>query len=110
MRRVVIESPFAGDVDKNKRYLRACMRDCVLRGETPYASHGLLTQEGVLRDEVPEERELGIRAGFAWRPVADATVIYVDLGVSGGMYYGIEDALKINSPIEYRVLGKDWDE
>ncbi len=50
MRRAIIESPFAGDVERNVRYARAAMRDCLMRRETPYASHLLYTQEGVLDD------------------------------------------------------------
>ena len=53
MTRVIVESPYAGDIEKNMRYLRACIRDCLLRGETPYASHALYTQDGVLRDDIP---------------------------------------------------------
>jgi hypothetical protein len=56
---VVIESPYAGDVERNLRYVRACMRDCLLRGEAPYASHALYTQPDVLCDEIPEERQYG---------------------------------------------------
>ena len=107
MRRVVVESPYAGDVELNLRYLRACMRDCILRGETPYACHALLTQCGVLRDDVAEERELGIRAGFAWRDAASATVVYTDLGTSRGMGYGIGHAKSIGHTIEYRQLPDD---
>lgn len=110
MQRVIVESPYAGDIEKNVRYLRACMRDCLLRGEAPYASHGLYTQEGVLRDEVPEEREYGISAGFAWREGADKTVVYTDLGYSKGMNYGIAHAHEINHPIEYRTLGGEWEQ
>lgn len=105
---VVVESPYAGDIEKNKRYLRACMRDCILRGEAPYASHGLYTQEGVLRDEVPEERKLGIEAGFAFRSRLQKTVVYTDLGYSTGMKYGIKHAEEIGHPIEYRQLGGEW--
>lgn len=107
-RRVIIESPYAGDIDKNMRYLRACMRDCLLRDEAPFASHAIYPQEGVLRDEVPEERTHGIEAGFAWRSVADATIVYTDLGYSGGMARGIEHANELNHPIEYRTLGGEW--
>ncbi len=103
-RRVVIESPFAGDVERNKRYLRAAMRDCLHRGEAPYASHGLYTQYGVLDDNDPKERELGIAAGFAWRVIAERTVVYVDLGITKGMDRGIENAQKTGIPIEYRRL------
>lgn len=107
-RRVIIESPYAGNVTLNLRYLRAAMRDCVLRGESPYASHALLTQEGVLRDEDPSERKLGIEAGFAWRGVADATIVYTDLGYSGGMKWGIKAAEEMGHPIEYRTI-PGWD-
>lgn len=109
VRKVIIESPYAGDIEKNLRYVRACMRDCLLRGEAPFASHALYTQDGVLRDEVPEERMHGITAGFAWRETAEATVVYTDLGTSKGMEYGIAHATELGHPIEYRQLGSDWD-
>lgn len=104
MRRVIIESPYAGDVEENLRYLRACLRDSLLRGEAPFASHGLYTQAGVLDDTDPEERAHGIEAGFAWRPAAEATVVYTDRGISHGMHQGIEDARCNGRIIEYRVL------
>lgn len=104
MIRVIIESPFAGDIQLNLRYLRACMHDCLLRGEAPFASHGLYTQEGVLDDGKPVERQLGIDAGFAWRAAAGMTVVYTDLGISSGMGYGIEHARGLDHPIEYRTL------
>ena len=86
MRKVIIESPYAGNIELNLRYLRACMHDAIVNhGEAPFASHGLYTQPGVLRDEDPEERNLGIACGFAWRNIADATIVYIDLGISRGM-------------------------
>jgi hypothetical protein len=112
MRRVIVESPYAGDIEKNLRYVRACMADCLSRGEAPFASHALYTQPGVLRDEDPEERKLGIYAGFEWRAAADATVVYMDLGVSTGMRYGVDAADKLahKQPhaIEFRELGGEW--
>lgn len=110
MRRVILESPFAGDVKRNLKYLRACMRDSLMRGEAPYASHAIYTQPGVLNDDNPEDRRLGMLAGFAWRPVADATVVYVDLGNSPGMIAGVEDAEMHHRPVEIRRLGQDWDQ
>lgn len=106
-KRVIVETPYAGDVETNLRYLRACMRDCLLRGEAPFASHALYTQEGVLDDTVPSEREHGIQAGFAWRRVAELTVVYTDRGISRGMQYGIDHATATGSPIEFRSL-PDW--
>lgn len=108
MKRVIVESPFAGNVEYNLRYLRACLRDCLLRGEAPFASHALYTQEGVLDDGKPHEREHGIAAGFAWREAADKTVVYHDLGISGGMRYGIEHAERCGHEVEYRYLGAPW--
>lgn len=119
MRIVIIESPFAGDVERNLRYLRACMRDCLKRGEAPYASHALYTQPGVLDDGKPDERKLGIEAGFEFRAHADATVVYTDLGISTGMQYGIEAAESFGlmwlcdghpHRIEYRTLGDGWEQ
>ena len=104
MKLVVIESPYAGDVRTNLRYLRACMADCLARGEAPYASHGLYTQPGVLDDNIQEQRELGIEAGMAWRKVAELTAVYTDLGVSIGMKFGTEDALRRGCPVEYRRI------
>jgi hypothetical protein len=104
MRRVIIESPYAGNTALNVRYLRACLRDCLLRGEAPFASHGLYTQEGVLQDDLPLERAIGIQAGFAWRIYADATVVYTDLGISSGMEAGILDADMRELLVEYRTI------
>lgn len=105
MRLVIVESPYAGDIERNTAFARACVRDCLMRGEAPIASHLLYTQPGVLRDEVPEERQHGINAGLAWGRVADATVVYTDLGISRGMKYGIEAAEHDARPIEFRTLG-----
>src|SRR5215813_6743941 len=71
MRRVIVESPFAGNLIQrfaNRRYARRCLHDCFRRGEAPY------TQRGVLRDGVALEREQGIRAGLIWGERAQATV------------------------------------
>lgn len=104
LKRVVIESPFAGNVERNLRYVRLCMRDCFMRGEAPFASHALYTQEGVLDDDIPEERELGIQGGFAYRGVTELTAVYLDYGMSRGMKYGIEDAKKRHAEVAYRAF------
>ncbi len=104
MRIVILESPYAGDVEKNVEYARACVRDALLRGEAPMASHLLYTQPGILDDSVPEERQLGINAGLEWRKVAEASVVYTDLGISKGMEYGIAAAIEAGLPVEYRKL------
>ena len=107
MRRVILESPYAGDVELNVRYARAALRDSLMRGEAPIASHLLYTQVGVLDDDVKLEREMGINAGLDWRHVSDGTVVYTDLGVSRGMEYGIEAAESSGKFVEYRTI-KEW--
>lgn len=104
---VIVESPYAAatpvEREINDRYLHAALHDCLRRGEAPFASHGLYTLPGVLDDDVPEERELGITAGFAFRRVGDLTVVYKDLGITPGMVRGIRQALMFH-PVEYRRL------
>jgi hypothetical protein len=111
MRRVVLESPFAGATEAEQQanidYARACVADCLQRGDSAIASHLLYTQPGVLRDDVPGERELGIAAGLAWLPVADATVVYTDRGVSPGMLRGIRAARQLCIPVEWRSVTGD---
>ena len=105
MRRVILESPYAGDIEANVEYARRCVRDALARGEAPIASHLLYTQPGILRDEAAEERWWGIDAGLAWGTVADATVVYTDLGISRGMEYGIANAHEAGRPVEIRSIG-----
>lgn len=104
MQLVLLESPYAGDIEANLTYARKCMHDCFKRGEAPYASHLLYTQEQVLDDNIPEERMLGIEAGLLWGSKADKTVVYTDLGISSGMKYGIQNAIKAGRKIEYRSI------
>lgn len=101
---VLLESPYAGNIERNVTYARACMRDCLKRGEAPFASHLLYTQPGVLDDTVRDERELGIEAGLAWGAIADRTVVYADYGISPGMAKGIDRARECGRPVEVRHL------
>lgn len=108
MTRVILESPYAGrtaeEIAANVAYGRACLRDCIRRGEAPIASHLLLTLDGVLRDEVVEERALGMKAGWAWIVVAEKMVVYTDRGISDGMRLGIRLAREMGVPVEERVI------
>lgn len=101
---VFIETPFAGDVETNIKFARACMRDSLYRGESPFAMHLLYTQEGILNDDIPEERNWGIEAGFAWGVHAHKTVVYTNLGITPGMELGIQRAKEEGREIEYREL------
>ena len=105
MKRVVIESPYAGHIPMNEIYGELCMHDCLVNhNETPYASHLLYTRKWVLRDDHPEERKLGIDAGFYWREVAEQTNFYVDLGTTDGMILGMNDCKDKNKSFEIRNI------
>lgn len=92
----------AAMIARNRKYLTECLRDSLLRGEAPFASHAIYTQ--ALDDTIPSERELGIMAGFEWGDTVNKVVVYIDLGVSSGMRQGIEAALARGADVEYRRL------
>lgn len=104
MKLVIVESPYAGDVEANTEYARRCVRDSLSRGEAPIASHLLFTQPWILDDLVPEERQWGIDAGLAWKSVAQASVVYTDRGITKGMEYGMAAATAAGIPVEMRTL------
>lgn len=104
MRLVIIESPYAGDIEANVLYARAAMLDCLSRGEAPIASHLLYTQPGVLDDNDPLMRDLGIRAGLAWASVTEGAVFYLDRGWSRGMSAAQAFYAERGTPMEMRWL------
>lgn len=105
MKLTVVESPLAGDFSRNQRYARLCCLDCLRRGESPYASHLFFTQ--MLDDRSPEDRDLGIKAGFAWGVYADLRAFYTDLGWSIGMERGLEECHERDLEHEERSLPPD---
>ena len=102
MKKIILESPYAGNVAKNIEYARKCVKNSLIHGEAPIASHLLYTQNNVLNDENPDERMVGINAGLAWKSVTDLQVFYVDYGISKGMQYGMDYAKENNIPYELR--------
>jgi hypothetical protein len=87
MKLVIIESPYAADTEadaaRNLLYLDLCLRDSILRGESPYASHKLIP--GALDDGEPSQRALGIKCGYEWWRAASLIAYYLDFGWSDGM-------------------------
>lgn len=83
MRLVILESPYRGNIERNIAYGLLCVRDSILRGESPYASHLIIP--GALDDEDSGERDLGIRCGYAWWRAASLVAFYTDIGWSDGM-------------------------
>lgn len=101
--RVIVESPFAGGF-ANVRYGRECLRDCIDRGESPFASHLLYTQKGLLNDSIRSERDKGMAAAAAWLEVADCVCVYMDLGITPGMVAGIIHAARLGKVVKLRWL------
>ena len=108
MRRVILESPYRGknsvETERNVTYAKACIRDSLARGEAPLASHLLYTHRGILKDTHQSNRKMGMNAGWAWYPVAEACVVYTDCGISEGMQMGMEEAKIHGVPIEERSI------
>lgn len=107
-RPTVIESPFAGSTpDEHRRniyFARLCLKDSLLHGEAPFASHLLYPQ--VLEDLKVDERALGIRCNIEWIRVARRIAVYTALGVSPGMHEGCAAALAIfkQDTADYRIM------
>lgn len=116
MRLVILESPYRGNVLANEQYARRAMKDSIVRGEAPFASHLLYTQKGILDDAQRDDRELGIRLGFAWSHCADMHVFYTDLGWSKGMIDALAFCKRTHMDFEFRaVFGpcrypSEWDQ
>lgn len=104
-RLVVLESPFAGEVERNVAYAKRALLHSLSLGEAPIASHLLWTQPGVLDDNNPDDRRAGLAAGLAWHRAAAAVVFYVDLGVSAGMAEAEKHATRLGVPTEVRRIG-----
>lgn len=102
--RVIIESPYAGDIERNTAYARRAVKDSLMRGEAPIASHLLYTQPDILDETNLDERLLGIEAGLAWLRVADLMAVYQDFGISPGMSEAIYKARSIGLYIEFRQI------
>lgn len=109
MRRVVVESPYAAETvakqRRNATYVRRALADALYRHEAPLASHVLYADSGVLDDQVPQERALGILAGLTWSAFAEAVVVYTDYGISPGMAEAIREAGERGQVVEYRTIG-----
>ena len=105
MKRVILESPFAGDINRNVTYARRCMLDSLQRGEAPFASHLLYTQ--CLDDDNPEQRGMGITAGYVWGMCAELVVFYLDHGSSGGVDAARKRYESLGIPTEDRYIGRN---
>ncbi len=105
MKRVIILSPYKGDVEANVEYAWSCVLDSMKRGEAPWASHLFYTQ--IMNDSDPAQRALGFECEAAWLRGADLIAVYLDRGMSSGMMKTINmvsSSPEILIPIEMRSI------
>jgi hypothetical protein len=104
--RVQIESPFSAPTLEGTiiraAYTQMAIHHSLTLHESPFASHWMYPP--VLNDNLPEERKLGMEAGFARYIESDRIALYLDLGMSGGMRAGLEVASQYNIPVVERRL------
>ncbi len=105
MKRVIVESPFAGECRRNVLYARRCMAHSLHLGEAPFLSHLLYTQ--CLDDNSAEQRGLGITAGYVWGMHAELVAFYLDLGSSDGMDAAKKRYQSLGIQTVDRLIG-DW--
>lgn len=105
MKRVVIESPYAGDIERNVRYAQRAMLFALQSGAAPFASHLLYTQ--CLDDSQHEERSRGILAGLEFVRDCDETWVFTDYGISSGMRRGIKAAQAAGRPVIKISIGEN---
>lgn len=102
LKRVIVLSPYKGDVEQNVAYARRCMLDSMQRFEAPFASHLLYPQ--ILNDGDPKQRALGFQCEEAWATFAELLCVYTDLGISSGMRKTMR---KTKMPVVLRTLEAD---
>lgn len=105
MKRVILVSPFAGNMLRrflNVRFARQCLKDALARGEAPFASHLLYPQ--ALNDSNERDRRQGMACGYTWLQYAELVAVYVDRGITSGMMGDIDTAETLGLPVEYRAL------
>jgi hypothetical protein len=66
------------------------------------ASHILYAASGTLKDDDPQERELGLMFGLALLGICDEIWVFGD--VSPGMAAEIEEAKRLHKPVIYKEV------
>ena len=105
MKRVLVLSPYKGDIEANVAYGWRCVLDSLKRKEAPFASHLFYTS--VMDDSDPAQRSLGFACEEVWLECAEIVAVYIDRGLSRGMVQTINLLAKhrvIHIPVEMRSI------
>jgi hypothetical protein len=89
-KKVYVVSPYAGDTDANVKAAKRYCRYVIKKHCIPVASH--LLYPGILKDDDPEERELGLMFGLALLAMTDEVWVFSEHGISEGMRQEIHEA------------------
>ncbi|BAE86439.1 DUF4406 domain-containing protein [Desulfitobacterium hafniense] len=96
MKLVYICSPFAGDIESNVRFARSACLYAANQGYATVAVHLLYPQ--ILDDNIPTQREIGIRMGL--RVMASCDELWIcGSRISHGMSCEITEAERIGIPV-----------
>lgn len=104
----MIESPYAGEVSTHIMYLYRAMQHAIFTDNlAPFASHGIYPY--FLNDDKTDERELGIKLGYAYYPRVDYITFYIDYGMSPGMQAALQHIIATNQgdKIRFCSIGKN---
>lgn len=104
--KVIIETPYAGNIELNVEFTKACVRDSLINhNENPQCLH--LIYPKIINDDEIGERNLGIDRSFAIHQKANRKVYYLDRGFTDGMKDGFLHSIASGIPVEFRCLSKD---
>ena len=96
--RAFICSPYKGDIEKNVKKAQKHARKAAMMGVSPTVPHLLFPQ--FLKEEDPEERDLGIRLGLEQLAMCDELWVF-GKEISQGMSKEISFAEERGIPIKY---------
>lgn len=98
-RKIYVASKYVGDVERNVAAAVTYCRRVIDEGYMPVASHLMYPGTGILNDNDPDERELGLMFGLALLGMCDE--VWVFGSVSPGMAQEIEEAKRLKKQIRY---------
>ena len=101
-KKVYVASKYAGDTRANTTEALKHCRYVIAEGCMPVASHILYAASGMLKDDDPQERELGLMFGLALLGLCDEIWVFGD--ISPGMAAEIEEAKRLHKPFIYKEV------
>ena len=105
VKKIYVASKYAGDIAANVENAVWCCRYVIEQGFMPVASHLLYPQ--ILNDNLPRERELGLKFGLALLATCDEVWVFTAGGeISSGMEREIEAARRLGIPVRKLEMGE----